>query len=210
MMIQRTKRRGFTLLELLMVLAILSVVTTLGATTFIRMTSLWRDTSASMDLNAKCVDVFNMIRNDSERILSAQRSGLAIQGVDALEEEATLNRHYPENDALILPIQQRRMGEGPWEQLAVGYRIDRTESANPKLVRSVGPNDGSVPSQAAQILAEAVVSMNITYLDGEKGWVKQWSAAHHPEALRVSLAIGMVNRPGEHISREAVFPIHVK
>lgn len=210
MMIKRNKRRGFTLLELMMVLAILSVVSTLGATAFFRMTSLWRDTSASMDLNAKCVDVFNMMRNDAERILSAQRSGYAITGVDALEEEATLNRHYPENDEVILPIQQRRMGKGPWEQLAVRYSIDRADAQNPKLVRSVGPNDGSVPTHAAQILAEAVVSMNITYLDGEKGWVEQWSAAHHPKALRVSLAIGTVNRPGEHISREAVFPIHVK
>ena len=209
-MIQRNKRRGFTLIELLVVLAILSVVTTLGATSFIQMTSLWSDTSARMDLNAKCVNVFNMVRNDTERIISAQRSGRAIKGVDALEEEATLNRHYPENDELILPIQQRRMGEGPWEQLAVRYSIDRTDPKNPQLVRTVGPNDGSVPSQGAQVLAEAVVSMNVAYLDGEKGWVKQWPGAHHPEAVRVSLAIGMVNRPGEHISREAVFPIHVK
>ncbi len=209
-MIQRKQRLGFTLIELLMVLTILSVVTTLGATTFISMTSLWRDTSASMDLNAKCVNVFNMVRNDTERVLSAQRNGHAIRGVDALEEEATLNRHYPENDALILPIQQRRLGNGPWEQLAVRYSIDRTEVENPKLIRSVGPNDGSLPEQGAQVLAEAVVSMNVTYLDGKNGWVEEWSAPHHPEAVRVSLAIGMVNRPGEHISREAVFPIHVK
>ncbi len=208
MMRKSAARYGFTLLELLTVLAILSVVTTIGVQTFGKMTSVWRDTTVRMELNAKSVNIFNAIRDDIERVASAERTGRTIQGIDRLETEKMVNRHKPEDDRIILPVFQRNRGTGPWESLSVMYSIDR-EGA-PKLVRSQGPEDGTEPSAGVQVKGEQVVAMNITYLTHENTWEKEWTRPELPAAVRVSLSFALKNRPNEHVCREAVFPLHTK
>jgi len=205
---KRRTRLGFTLLELLVVMAVLSVVTTIGATSFIKMTTMWGDTSDGMELNAKSVNVFRTMRSDFERVASAQRTGRSIQGLDRLETDALINRHIPQDDQIIIPVIQRSPEIG-WQQLAVMYKIDRSGGV-PTLVRVLGENDGSTPSGAVQVVAEQVVAMNITYLDGENTWLDAWSRADLPAAVRVSLSMGLSRHPMRHVTREAVFPIHVK
>ena len=206
----RNKRHGFTLLELLTVLAVLSVVTTIGVQAFFKMTSVWADTSTGMEVNAKSVDIFNTIRQDFERVASAKRTGQSIQGVDRLETEKQINRHMPQDDRLIIPIYQRNQGDGPWEQLSVMYHIDR-ENGAPSLQRSFVQNDGSeLKTGSSQLIGERILAMNIEYLNSENTWDKEWSRPESPAAVRVSLTIGLKNRPSKHVSREAVFPIHVK
>lgn len=200
-------RRGFTLLELLTVLSVLSVVTTIGATAFVKMATVWGETSSGMELNAKTADVFNTIRSDMERIASARRTGQSIQGLDRLQTEKKINRHIPQDDHLTIPVYQRSQGNGPWQQISVEYSIDRS-GAVPTLVRKVGPAGGAPTSEL--VIAENVLAMNIKYLDRNNAWAEEWSRPELPAAIRISLTIGLSNRPNESISREAVFPIHVR
>ncbi|MCF6286226.1 MAG: prepilin-type N-terminal cleavage/methylation domain-containing protein [Candidatus Hydrogenedentes bacterium] len=202
-------RRGFTLLELLVVMAVLSVVTTIGVRAFGNMVTLWGDTSASMELDANCASIFGTMRQDLERVASAQRTGRSIQGVDRLETEQLVNRYKPEDDSIVLPIRQRNLGTGPWEELAVRYHINRDGGAL-GLMRTIGPNDGTTPAGATQLIGEKVVAMNIVYLSHDNTWEKEWSRSELPAAVRVSLTVSLPDRPFEQISREALFPIHVK
>jgi len=206
-----TKRLGFTLLELLTVLAIMSVVSTLGVTAFVDMSGLWSDTTAGMELTDKCVDIFGSIRDDVDRVASAQRTGHSVSGIDRLETapEKLIKRHNPQDDSVILPILQRNRGTGPWEQISVMYSIERGEGV-PKLIRTVGPTDGSTPAAGKMVVGEHVIAMNISYLDNGKVWEDSWSRPDLPTAIRVSISVGRPNRPSEHVTREAVFPIHVK
>jgi prepilin-type N-terminal cleavage/methylation domain-containing protein len=207
----KTKRLGFTLLELLTVMAILSIVSTLGVKAFLDMSGLWNDTTAGMELADKCVDIFGSIRNDVDRVASAQRTGRSVNGIDRLETapEKLIRRHNPHDDSVILPILQRNRGTGPWEQLSVMYSIERGEGA-PKLVRTVGPPDGSTPAAGKMVVCEQVIAMNISYLGNGKAWEDSWSKPDLPTVIRVSISVGRPNRPSEHVTREAIFPIHVK
>ena len=208
-MTNRKKRYGFTLLELLVVLVILSVVSTIGVKAFTKMVTLWGDSAARMEVDAKCATIFDTMRQDMERVASAQRTGYSIQGVDHLEIEHQVNRHKPEDDSIVLPVRQRSHGTGFWEELAVRYHISRDGAAF-GLMRTVGPNDGTTPSNASQLIDEQVIAMNIVYLDADNTWQKEWSQSELPTAVRVSLTVSLPNRPYDQVSREAVFPIHVR
>ena len=205
----RLNRQGFSLVELLTVLAVLSIVTTIGVSGFMKMTSLWGNTTADMEANVLSVRIFETLRGDMERVVSAHRTGLSIQGFDQLELEKMIARHKPEDDRVIIPVLEDNVTTGEWRQLAVMYHIDRSVGV-PTLMRTMGPNDGSVPAGAATVVAERVPAMNITYLNADNTWEDAWTQSELPQAIRVSLTLGMVNRPDKTISREAVFPIHVK
>ena len=209
MMSNRRARQGFTLFELLTVLAVLSVVTTIGVTGFVRMTSLWSNTTADMEANVIAVRIFETIRGDMERVVSARRTGHSIQGIDQLELDKLIARHKPEDDRVILPVLEHNVTNGAWRQLAVMYHINRNDGV-PTLMRTLGPSYGSVPGGASTVVAERVPSMNITYLNAENRWEDAWTQNDLPQAIRVSLTLGLSNRPDKTISREAVFPIHVK
>ncbi len=209
LMTSRNKASGFTLLELLVVLAILSVLSTIGVRAFTKMVTLWSDTSARMELDAKCDTIFDTMRQDMERLASAQRTGHSIQGVDRLETEQQVNRHKPEDDSIVLPVRQRSQGTGSWEEFAVRYHINR-DGGSFGLMRTVGPNDGTVPADTSQLIDEQVIAMNIVYLDQNNVWQKEWTQAQLPAAVRVSLTVSLPNRPYDQIAREAVFPIHVR
>lgn len=209
-MSRKQARSGFTLIELLTVLAVFSVVTTIGTVSFVKMATMWRDTAAGMELNAKCVNILEAIRDDLERVASAKRTGLAIVGEDRLEKDKQINRHIPQDDRIRIPVFQRKNATGPWQQFQVRYHIDR-DVGRPTLVRTVGAGD-EFPAEGGQDIAEGatVTAMNITYLTKAHEWVDSWSNPELPAAVRVSISVALQSRPHAHVSREAVIPIHVR
>lgn len=203
------RHAGFTLFELLVVLAVMSVVSTIGVTAYNRVTGVWRVSALRMELGSSAETILESIRRDMENVPSARRTGLAIQGVDVLSEEVNYRRVPLDNDRLILPIVQTNLN-GMTERLAVKYHIQRDTAGN-HLVRTSGPMDGSEPAGATLFLNDAnVLSLDVQFLDGG-AWKPVWTGPDHPEAVRVALTLaGRGTRQVEQITRSAVFPVRVK
>lgn len=200
---------GFTLFELLVVLAVMSVVSTIGVTSYNRVTGVWRVSALRMELATSAETILESIRRDMENVPSARRTGLPIQGVDVLNEEVNYRRVPLDNDRLILPIVQTNLN-GMTERLAVKYHIQR-DATGGQLVRTAGPMDGTEPAGATFLISDAnVLSLDVQFLDGG-AWKPVWTGPGHPEAVRVALTVaGRSTREVEQITRSAVFPVRVK
>lgn len=203
------RARGFTLLELLVSLAILSVVTTIGVQTFFRVGDSWNTVSLRTTLDAEANQTLEMMRNDFNHVLSHTLSGESIRGMERLEE----NKRYEgiarlEDDRVVLPIATEHPETGHMTYQRVMYHITREEGP-PTLARTLGPLSEATPQGARQFVSENVLALRIEYHDGES-WLRSWDAAGNPDAIRVSLTMQHPDRPYEQISRKAVFPIHVE
>ena len=67
---------GFTLLEILVVAAIIGVVMTMGTSTFVGVTRAWNEQRAITDLDDQARAALESIRQDVESTLSSEVSGL--------------------------------------------------------------------------------------------------------------------------------------
>lgn len=199
---------GFTLFELLVVLAVMSVVSTIGVTVYARITDVWRVSAMRMELGATAEDIFRSIRLDMNNVVSSQRTGQAIRGVDVLSEKDVYRRVPLDNDYVVLPILQTGTN-GATERLAIKYHINREGGAD-ALTRTLGPMDGSAPGGASQVIAANVLALDVEYLsDGT--WQTAWSGTQQPEAVRVNITLTGSNQwRSEQITRSAVFPVYVK
>lgn len=203
-------RRGFTLIEILVVLAVLGVVSTIGFTAFFNVAGAWRLSTFRLDLGRTAEAALDAIEADINHLASSRRTGHALKGIDVLNEQVKYQGMVRlEDDRLILPL-IRSGREGKTERLAVQYQVDRESGSDFVLYRTFGKLDGSTPEGARTPIAEGVLTFEIQYLDGGT-WHDQWDADHHPEGVRVSMTVmGPRPRTQEQISRSAFFPIHVK
>ena len=119
MMLKNFQTRGFTLFELLVVLAVMSVVSTIGVTAYSRVTGVWRISAMRMELGSTADNIFDTIRRDLENVASSRRTGQVIQGIDVLSEDAMFGRVPLDNDRIVLPIVQVGLN-GTAERLASG------------------------------------------------------------------------------------------
>jgi prepilin-type N-terminal cleavage/methylation domain-containing protein len=207
-MVKISQARGFTLFELLVVLAVLSVVSTIGVTAYSRVTGVWRISAMRMELGATADNIFNSIRRDLESVASSRRTGQVIQGIDVLSEDAMYGRVPLDNDRIILPIVQVGLN-GTAERVAVRYHV-RRDGAPDQLTRTLGPMDGTEPNGASQVIANNVLALDIEYLSAG-AWQPAWSGAEQPEAVKVNLTLtGSGQWRNEQITRSAVFPVYVR
>ena len=199
---------GFTLFELLVVLAITGVVSTIGVGAFFKVTSVWRQSAFRMELGDTAESLLDSIKADMDRVASSDRIGQAIKGVDSLNSEVTYNLVQLADDRVVLPLVQKDVN-GKTERLAVMYHVQR-EGNSHVLTRTIGPLGGAMPGGAFQEIAQGVLCLEIEYLSGG-AWHDSWTETFNPEAIRVSVTVnGQLSRPDEQISRSRVFPIHVK
>lgn len=209
MMKKNPHSSGFTLFELLVVLAVMSVVSTIGVTAYSRITDVWRLSAMHMELGSTAEDIFQSIRRDMENVASSRLTGLALQGIDVLSEDAMYGRVPLDNDRLVLPIVQAG-ASGAAERLAVKYHVHREGEQISQLIRTLGPMDGSEPNGASQIIASNVLALDIEYLAGAV-WQPAWSSNVQPEAVRVNITVsGAGQWRAEQVTRSAVFPVYVK
>lgn len=201
-------RRGFTLVELLVVIAVLAVVSTIGMRAFFMVSDGWRQQSLRVALTERATAALDSLQRDLAQVCSARLGGVAISGQSHLEESKRYGRVPLEDDVIVLPVHQRNTPEGAEVRQQVRYEIDRSGSV-PKLVRRVAPL-GSAPEEGAALeVAAGVLSMRLEYFDGTT-WQRAWSAATQPLAVRVGLVLQDLDRPYEQTARSAVFAIAVE
>lgn len=202
-----TRRAGFTLLELLVVIGVLSVVGTLGMTALSAVTGHYRTQSLRMDIATRADRAFAEMQADFGRALASGRGAHAIRGERRLEEVQRYGRVPLEDDAVTLPIESVHPDTGLAEHLSVRYAIDRSGPV-PVLKRTLGPLGADPPQGASFDIVRGVLSMTVEFYDGAT-WRRGWDEARHPRAVRVSLVAQDPDRPFEQVARAAEFTVHV-
>jgi len=201
-------RRGFTLLELIVVLAVLSVVSTLGISAFVSITSYYNTTARRAALDVQAQEIFERMREDCAMVVPSSFAGGSFFSVRQMEEVKRYGRVPLEDDSVVLPISFFNPITEEVVRASVQYSIDRSEGT-PRLMRRLeGGFDKAEPQGAEEPLAEGVMSMRIEYFDGT-GWRAEWNEGTHPSALRVSIVMQDLDRPYEQTARKCAFPIRV-
>ena len=203
------KRRnsGFTLFELLVVIAVLAVVSTIGMQAFNVISDAWREQDLRMRLNATADNVIEALQKDFGQVVSSQLGGVAVLGEQRLEEKQREGRVSLEDDRITLPIETTTTPDGPRERLQVTYAVDRSTGAR-KLVRNVAPLGEKPGAGAPQNAFDGVMSLRFEYFNG-KGWQPAWNAKANPSAVRLSFVVQDLNRLNEQVARTVVLPVRV-
>lgn len=206
--LRRRGARGFSLFEMLVVLAVLSVVTTIGITAFATITTSYRETDRRMALNDVAQRIFDSLERDCAEVTPSALCGVPVRAARAMEETRRYGRVPLENDKLVLPISTFNPVTGKMDRLTVMYGIDR-ESA-PQLVRTMqGGYNTTDPTGAREVLADNALSVRFECFDG-KEWKAGWDAPGNPLAIRCSVTVANPDWPDEQIARVATFPVRVR
>ena len=200
-------RRGFSLLELIVVIGVMGVVTSLGATTFVRMMDYWAAERGRVELERRAEYALDQMRQDFAAALSSNLSGAALFGESRVARQEDLYfGHDLADDQVFIPVQLPQASPGLVGAGLIRYVIDRTEGHN--LLRRTGELDEAIPSVGVNV-AEGVLKMRVEYSAGDGAWVSDWTDQTSPRAVRVTLVLADPNRPAVQLSRKAVFPIRV-
>lgn len=206
---RRRSNAGFTLFELVVVLAIMGVVSTIGVSAFFNITGAWRKSTYRLDLGAGAEAVLAKVGADVARVASSKRTGFAVIGVDFLNEEVRYDDQIRlEDDRLVLPILQKD-ANGRTERVSIQYHVNRVDGPF-VMTRTYGALGSAAPDGAREEIVSGVLTFDVQYLEGD-AWEKSWSKPYNPDAIRVSVTVrGASPRTYEQISRTAIFPIHAK
>lgn len=207
----QARNSGFTLLELLTVLAMMTVVSTLGVSMFGSAVGVWREVGMRADMGLDANTVFESMQRDFDSVLSTRLSGVPLQGQSRIfSEDPRLWRMSLEDDEVSIPIFAVNPETGLKTPRLVTYYVDRLGEM-PSLMRRDAAFDGEESTEAnpGTKIAGGVFALRIEYNDGQS-WSKEWKQAELPRATRVSLGLMNADRSYEQISRMATFEIRVK
>ncbi len=198
---------GFTLLELLTVIALMGVATTMGITMLFKVSDAWRETTRRMELDELASRIFNEMRKDFALVVSPAVDGASIRGSGRTATDDRFHRVPLEDDRMTLPVSLPLKPDEPPRRVDVTYRIDRQDGKT-ALLRTINlPGEAGAPIK----VADGVLAMRIEYSErrSDGSWFAAWTKPELPAAVRVSLTIMDPLRPNEQISRKTVFPIWV-
>ncbi len=198
--------RGFTLVEILTVLAVLGVLSTIGVVMFGKIMDYQKNKDVFQSLNIRFLDIAVRIGEDFDQLASFSISGGRIIG----ERRVEVNKRYRsvplDDDRITLPVVATN-ADGKAKLVYVKYYIDRELGGAPKLVRVVSNldiDDVDNIQGAKEILFSGVFAMRIFYFDG-KSWVDSWNKDYYPEGVKISFVLADEDRPWDQIVREKVF-----
>lgn len=215
-MTMREKKGGFTLLEVLVSIAILGVVTSLGVQAFFGLTGAWRETRRLAELEVATQAALDRM---GDTFATAIASSLARQAIQGERRDTTDPRFWDTvlaNDRVAFPVYIESAG-GETVPARVTFAVERDQLGN-DLVRVEMPLDDTTgESKQTRILEKGdVLRLRFEYADPDTGqWLETWSKAQMPGAVRVSMAVAYRERipvpgaPRTQIARKAVFPIRV-
>ena len=214
-----TRDFGFTLIEVVTVLAILAVVSTMGTLALFRVDQQWRAAYARTELNAAAGIIFDRIRADVDSLLSPLRTGAVIDGEDATYSETDDSNLYWRqtfaDDQCTLPVEEFDTARRIPVRERVTYRVARDGNV-PVLVRETQPLNATEETEETEAPAAPPVTtsdtgaleFNVEYLR-EGQWQETWNGPGAPAALRISVTLMNVRRPFEQVARKTIIPVHV-
>ncbi len=213
-MTKSASKHGFTLLELLVVIALMGVATSMGMVMLSRVSDQWRSTSVRASLDDRAAYVFGQIRQDLADVLSASLSGLSIQGVSQTASSALPGAAaVVPDDTLTIPVELAPAPNAPLQRAGITYHIERKDDEC-TLMRTarLAANKAAGASLGSVKVADGVLAMRVEYQGRAAGdaWQPQWSKPSLPGAVRVSITLRDPERTYEQIARKAVFPIEVE
>jgi prepilin-type N-terminal cleavage/methylation domain-containing protein len=210
-------RRGYTLVELIIVLGLLAVIGTVSTRIYFDVTSEWVEQRRRADLNDRADDVFESLRKDLARMVAPGLTDHALEGERATYEARQGDEDRPywnlplADDRLGFPVRQgnRDAVEGV-PVVAARYAVDRSARIPALFVRYAaygGPADAGAPKR----LAEGVLQCRIEYLPegGEAEWQPGWEALNPPVAVRMTLVLQDADNPARQTVRQAVLRVPV-
>lgn len=197
------KRRGFTLVEILTVLAVLGVLSTIGVVMFGKIMDYRKRGDVIQNLNTRFLEIVVRMEEDFQQIASPSLSGCRIFGERHVEEQKRYQAVPLDDDKLILPLIVCN-SSGRMKLVKVKYYIDRMLGGAPKLVRVMGDASSNSIDGAKEILVSGALAMRIFYFDGEN-WVDSWNRDYYPKGVKICLVLADEDRPWEQVVREKVF-----
>jgi prepilin-type N-terminal cleavage/methylation domain-containing protein len=209
----KQSRKGFSLLELLIVIALMSVVMTIGAQSFVLLTGKWQETKKMSELETHADVAFNNLEQDIADTLSAELSHVSILGINQEAKGRGWNTEADADDRLIIPVQGARDNSILKKARSIQYQVIR-ENDQGFLTASTGALGDKNPSGARRrIIPNAdVVRFDVSYATGDPSnpWKDEWSEDELPRAVRVSMTLADPYNPTLQISRKEVYAVHVR
>ena len=199
---------GFTLVEIIMVLALMGVASTLGMVMFSRLSDLWKQTTIRTELGATANAIFDQMRQDFSQVVPPKLAGAVVKGTTQDASDSRFFRVSLQSDQVVIPVETVAGPDGRCQRLDVRYHIERKDGAA-TLMRTMSAPGGA--ETASEKVADGVLAMAIEYEGKGPGaaWKREWTEAGSPSAVRVSVTLMDSVRTYEQISSKAVFPIEV-
>lgn len=195
----RRSIRGFTLVEVIMVLAVMGVATSMGISIFYKAIDAWSVAQTKTNLDAKADRIFSSIRQDVAEVASANVTGASFR-VAKMPPMGDSG----ESDALTVPVLSSANNKSLTD---VTYRRVHKESVS-FLARIVG--DAKREPTENDKVEDGVLAVRFEFLPGGGDiWQADWTQPGLPAAVRVSLLLNDADRPYVKVSRKAVFPVRV-
>lgn len=228
---RRPARRGFTLFELLAVIAIMSVVTTLGTRSFFYMTSAWSHIKILTELDQIAEGAFESMRQDFANVLSSELSGKAVLGIRTDHESRNEDheRVLNEDDWISIPVQTAGPDAQELGGAKVVYKLIRFEEEEKEgytgtyLGRATFPLDEEFPFDVPPVFPQNslpvidserahIFKLRFEYAGDEQDgkWLPLWIETFSPRAVRVSMTLADPWQPHLQVSRKAVFHLRAR
>lgn len=166
--------RGFTLLEVMVALALLALMMGLAFGLFARMQRDSRDLREALDRTAELRALFQQVRQDLS--LMAARP---ITGAAPLTGRAT---KIEDQDLDGLVVLRQSASRSPFEQVSYGAR--REPDGTAAVTRSVYPLITGGPASGGAPLLHGIRGWRVRYLTTKGEWIDQWETERLGETRR--------------------------
>ena len=214
MNVNRTSRHsGFTLVELLVVMAILGVVTAIVTQGFFIITSQWSDTQMKANLDDRAQNFFQAFSKTVEGIVPPSLSGQSV--ICSSNDPAGRP-----SDSITLAAEVSHSAEkGMNYARVVKYEVVRRQVAGVGRVEFIqrsdkplgGPREGARNQQVAPVDELAGVrGLQIECLDSDGKWDRVWNKDELPVSIRVTVLLTDPDSPRIEVVRSAEFPVRVQ
>ncbi len=205
----RSSTLGFTILELLVVLAILAVVSGIGAVTFVKMTDYWNDLRTRTEMDRRAEIVFERIGEDLDAVIASSLTTTPLTGTSGNVKTEAFFGIPLANDTVSIPVLTPNL-DGDVIPSVVTYAVER-EGNEDALTRSRQILGAKEQEPDEVRVVPGVLQFRVEYTSDGKQWVSAWSDNALPRAVRVSLNLTPPGNPlRDQIARVHVFPVHVQ